>query len=179
MARLGHSLFITALAASARVAALGQTRCVSFSSLNESDFAIASGGSAATILLSADEWPGVQRAATDFAADIFAVTGAQPALANATASAKYLSADSIIIVGTLGKSSLIDAVVNNTGLDVSGIDGHWEAFMSAVVQDPLPGINEAYVVVGADKRGTIFALYDHSEQFGESILLHRYFRESS
>ncbi|KZV74317.1 glycoside hydrolase family 115 protein [Peniophora sp. CONT] len=168
MARLWHTLLVAALVSSGRVAAIGQERCVSFSSSNDSDFTIASGGTAATILLSADEWPGVQRAASDFSADIFAVTGAQPALANATSSAKNVSADSVIIVGTLGKSSLIDAVVNNTGLNVSGIDGQWEAFMSAVVENPLPGVSKAYVIVGADKRGTIFALYDHSEQFGVS-----------
>ena len=172
MARLRHALLIAALVAATRVTAIGQERCVTFSTSNDSDFTIASGGSAATILLSADEWPGVQRAASDFASDIFAVTGAQPALANTTASAKNVSENSVVIVGTLGKSSLIDAVVNSTNLDVSSIDGQWEAFMSAVVEDPLPGVEKAYVIVGADKRGTIFALYDHSEQFGESRYLH-------
>jgi hypothetical protein len=163
-------------AAVLRVAAIGQDRCVSF---NESAdlFPIVSGGAATQILLGDDEWPGVQAAAANFAQDIARVTGVTPAFANAStpanASATALvgrskegNVTSAIIVGTLGKSSLIDAIVNNTQLDVSGIEGQWEAFMSLVVKDPLPGIDEAYVVIGADKRGTIFALYDHSEQFG-------------
>lgn len=74
-----------------------------------------------------------------------------------------------IIVGTLGKSSLVAAVVNNTGLDVSSLEGEWEAFMTAVVDNPLPGLDKAYVMIGADKRGTIFALYDHSEQIGMCV----------
>ncbi|CAK5271934.1 unnamed protein product, partial [Mycena citricolor] len=42
----------------------------------------------------------------------------------------------------------------------------WEAFLSQVVT--VPGVGPAYVIIGADKRGTIFALYDHSEQIGVS-----------
>ncbi|KAJ3557630.1 hypothetical protein NM688_g1372 [Phlebia brevispora] len=40
--------------------------------------------------------------------------------------------------------------------------------MAKEVKNPLPGIQSAYVIIGADKRGTIFAMYDHSEQFGVS-----------
>ncbi|KAG6838299.1 hypothetical protein C0991_000387, partial [Blastosporella zonata] len=71
------------------------------------------------------------------------------------------------IVGTLGKSSLIAQVVNATKLDVSGIDGNWESFLAKEVENPLPGVERAYVIIGADKRGTIFAIYEpSSEQFG-------------
>ena len=41
--------------------------------------------------------------------------------------------------------------------------------MAKEVKDPFPGVSSAYVVIGADKRGTIFALYDHSEQFGAFV----------
>ena len=47
------------------------------------------------------------------------------------------------------------------------MQGQWEAFMAKEVKNPLPGIQSAYVIIGADKRGTIFAMYDHSEQFGK------------
>ncbi|KAG6899848.1 hypothetical protein C0993_006271 [Termitomyces sp. T159_Od127] len=154
---------------------IGQDTCVVFQP-SSSVIPIATEGSAAPILLSADEWPGVQRAAADFAADIQRVTGVLPKMSNVTASnataslaAKEQNATSIpIIVGTLGKSSLIAQVVNATKLDVSSIQGKWEAFMAFEVKNPLPGIDNAYVVIGADKRGTIFALYDHSEQIGVS-----------
>lgn len=177
---------------------------------SSSNFAIVNNKKAAPILLSADDWLGVQLAAANFAADIERVTSITPSLSNFTVAAtpaasasatsnsteatpssatdsKVLasvssnstdatpSAASVskppttppIIIGTLGQSSLINAVVKNAGIDTSSIEGKWEAFLTKVVKNPLPGVSSAYVIIGSDKRGTIFALYDHSEQFGE------------
>ncbi|CCM00698.1 uncharacterized protein FIBRA_02738 [Fibroporia radiculosa] len=156
------------------VGAIGQETCVSFTS-SSSSFSVVSGGSAAPILLSEDDWGGVQRAASDFAMDIHYVTGVMPGLYNVTIpttsanlSSALIGGPHAIIVGTLGQSSLISEVVKNTNLDVSSIEGKWEAFLTKEVANPLPGISSAYVMIGADKRGTIYALYDHSEQFGVS-----------
>nr|VWP01674.1 6-methylsalicylic acid synthase (6-MSAS) (EC (Arthrosporol biosynthesis cluster protein AOL_s00215g283) [Ganoderma boninense] len=165
---------LSVLSLAASVLAIGQDTCVSFKSA-PSTFTVVSSGKAAPIFLSPDEWPGVQRAAADFASDIQSVTGVKPTLANLTLSLAPSVTNSTssgtltpIIVGTLGKSSLIAEVLNHTKLDVSSIQGKWEAFMAKEVKNPLPGISSAYVVIGADKRGSIFALYDHSEQFGVS-----------
>lgn len=65
---------------------------------------------------------------------------------------------------------MIDSIVNSTGLDVSGVRGQWEAYLSKEVKNPIPGVDSGYVIIGADKRGTIFALYEHSEQFGEKLV---------
>lgn len=148
------------------VLAIGQQSCVAFKS-SGSTFSVVSNGKGTPILLSSDEWPGVQRAAFDFASDIQAVAGVKPTLKNVTATSPP-KMSSAIIVGTLGKSSLIDQVISHAKLDVSSMQGQWEAFMTKEVKNPLPGIDSAYVMIGADKRGTIFALYDHSEQFGGS-----------
>ncbi|KAI0659591.1 hypothetical protein C8Q70DRAFT_915222 [Cubamyces menziesii] len=151
------------------VLAIGQPTCVAFKS-SHSTFPVVQNRKATPILLSPDEWPGVQRTAFDFASDIEQVTGVKPALKNVTSPHPSYSSygSSVIIVGTLGKSSLIDEVVNRTKLDVSSIQGKWEAFLTKEVANPLPGIKSAYVMIGADKRGTIYSLYDHSEQFGVS-----------
>ncbi|KAI0056837.1 hypothetical protein BV25DRAFT_1831820 [Artomyces pyxidatus] len=159
---------LLALFACGGARAIGQDTCVSFQP-SSSSFSVVSKGKAAHVFLSSDEWPGVQLAAANFVSDIQKVTGVAPGLSNATSSSATLSSATLpILVGTLGKSSLIDQVVNNTNLDVSAIDGKWEAFLTKVVSNPLPGVSKAYVIIGADKRGTIFALYDHSEQFGVS-----------
>ncbi|KAF5375395.1 hypothetical protein D9615_007918 [Tricholomella constricta] len=147
------------------VHAIGQDACVVFKSA-PATLPVVSKGKASPILTSEDDWPGVQLAASNFAADIQRVTGVKPALTNFTASTSVKSTP--IIVGTLGKSSLIAQVVNATQLDVSSIQGKWESFLAREVTNPLPGVDRAYVIIGADKRGTIFALYDHSEQFGVS-----------
>ncbi|KAI0060097.1 hypothetical protein BV25DRAFT_981253 [Artomyces pyxidatus] len=161
-----HALL--ALLASGKALAIGQETCLSFEP-SSSAFSIVSKGKAAQIFVSNDEWPGVQLAASNFVSDIHSVTGVAPSISNATANSTSLHTASFpIIVGTLGKSSLIDQVVNNSKLDVSSIQGQWEAFMTRVVDNPLPGVKKAYVIIGADKRGSIFALYDHSEQAGVS-----------
>lgn len=162
-----HAVVLGVLAFAGHVQAIGQDTCVAFKS-SSANFPIVSNHKATPILLSADEWPGVQRTAFDFASDIQQVTGVKPTLKNATSTQSSYSSlgSTVVIVGTLGKSSLIDEVINRTKLDVSSIEGKWEAFVAKEVANPLPGTDSAYVIIGADKRGTIFALYDHSEQFG-------------
>ncbi|KAJ4484122.1 hypothetical protein C8J55DRAFT_535358 [Lentinula edodes] len=150
------------------VRAIGQTTCVSFSS-NETTFPVVQNGVATPVFISSDEWPGVQRAASDFVSDIELVTQIKPTLSNLSASeTTNTTSAKAIIVGTLGRSSLIDQVINNTQLDVSSIQGLWEAFMGQEVANPLPGVDSAYVIIGSDRRGTMFGMYDLSEQFGVS-----------
>lgn len=170
--------FLSALLASlwdGAYAVIGAPSCVAFQSASDT-FPIVNRGHAAPVYISSDDWPGVQRAAGDFVADIQRVTGAKPALVNLTLSGNSsITSDSRggvlpVFVGTLGRSALIDSIVNSTGLDVSGVRGQWEAYLSREVKNPIPGVDSGYVIVGADKRGTIFALYEHSEQFGEKTI---------
>lgn len=162
----GARLLLSLLALAGGVYAIGQATCVELKS-SRSTFPIVSNKRATPVFVSPDEWPGVQRAATDFAADIQRVTGVKPSITNVTtSSSSAVKQSSAIIIGTLGKSSLIDEIVNRTKLDVSSVNGKWESFIAKQVSNPLPGVESAYVIIGADKRGTIFALYDHSEQFG-------------
>lgn len=148
------------------VHAIGQDACVVFKS-SPSTLPVVSNGKAVPVLTSEDDWPGVHLAASNFVSDIQQVTGVKTSLTNTTSSSLSSQKSATpIIIGTLQKSSLIEQVINTTQLDVSSIQGKWEAFMSREVKNPLPGIDSAYVIIGADKRGTIFALYDHSEQFG-------------
>jgi hypothetical protein len=51
---------------------------------------------------------------------------------------------------------------------VSGVKGKWESFTSQVVKNPVPGCDKALVIAGSDPRGTIFGIYDISEQIGVS-----------
>ncbi|KAI0085503.1 hypothetical protein BDY19DRAFT_996640 [Irpex rosettiformis] len=146
--------------------AIGQTSCVAFKS-SPATFPIVNNGKGTPILLSSDDWPGVQRAAADFASDIQKVTGVKPMLMNATTD-KLPQLSSAIIIGTFNKSSLIQQVVQHANLSVADVEGKWEAFSAHEVKNPLPGISSAYVIIGSDKRGSIYGLYDHSEQFGVS-----------
>lgn len=78
------------------------------------------------------------------------------------------SANTVIIVGTIGKSRLIDKMIGEGKLNVSGVSGKWESYVSKVVDNPIPNVVRALVIAGSDKRGSIYGLYDMSEQIGVS-----------
>ncbi|KAF3764304.1 hypothetical protein M406DRAFT_339937 [Cryphonectria parasitica EP155] len=74
----------------------------------------------------------------------------------------------VIIAGTIGNNTLIDSLITSGALDVSNITGRWESFLSQLVANPAPGVSQALVIAGSDPRGTIYGLYDVSEQIGVS-----------
>lgn len=221
------------------VLALGQSQTVAFTAGN-GRLQLAGNGVDGQILLSANDWWGVIRAAADLAGDVGKVTGRNLTLGNWKAGGptsdtvletrgqnntetrgaettvlytyfpttnnvnvsnlassyqhaipkhcsrtqKYTvgpaetftgptlisnsSAKTVIIAGTIEKSDLIDALVSSHRLDISAIENRWESFISQVVDSPLPGVEKALVIAGSDMRGTIFGLYDVSEQIGVS-----------
>ncbi|MDQ5979948.1 MAG: hypothetical protein QG602_2923, partial [Verrucomicrobiota bacterium] len=127
-------------------------------------FPLVRGSDAARLHVAGDDWPGVQRAARDLQADIERVTGLKPDLST-TAPAK---APLAVFIGTVGRSALIDGLVAAGKLDVTAIRGKWEAFVIETVDRPLPGVDRALVIAGSDKRGTIYGIYEISEQIGVS-----------
>jgi Glycosyl hydrolase family 115/Gylcosyl hydrolase family 115 C-terminal domain len=127
-------------------------------------FALAAASKPAPLVVSTDDWPGVVRAAKNLQADIHAVTGAEPQFSTGEVPA----GTSVVLIGTLGKSPLIDKLVADKKLDAADLAGKWETFVLQVVDKPLPGVDSALVIAGSDKRGTIFGIYDLSTQIGVS-----------
>lgn len=119
-------------------------------------------GQATGVLVDPGDEPGVRRAATDLVADLKAVGGGEVRLVDSPGT------NVSIIAGTLGHSAVIDALVKAGKVDVRGLSGQWEGYVEQVVDNPLPGIGRALVIVGADRRGTIFGLYDISAKAGVS-----------
>ncbi|MGC1301884.1 MAG: glycosyl hydrolase 115 family protein, partial [Caulobacteraceae bacterium] len=113
-------------------------------------------GRSAVLEVTDGDLPGVTRAAEDVRADLGRLAGG-----TATSDAK-------VIAGTLGHSPVIDRLVREGRLDVRGVAGKWEAFTVQVVEHPEPGVDHALVIAGADRRGTMFGLYDLSERAGVS-----------
>ena len=151
--------------------ALGQQASIAFED-GDGSLQLASDGSSPQIILDGADWPGVIRAAHDLAADLGRVTGTNGTVHLINGTVVPPSNNSIgtsaIIVGTIGNSSLIDSLVKAGKISTAKTEGQWEAFQSQLVTNPLPGIKQALVITGADKRGSIYGIYDVSEQIGVS-----------
>jgi len=128
-------------------------------------FALVAKNAATPLLVSNEDWPGVARAVGDLGQDIQRVTNLQPQILSSLSSQPT---PDLVIIGTIGKSPLIDDLIRRGKLDVKGISGKWESAITTIVDSPLPGVKYALVIAGSDKRGTIFGIYDLSEQIGVS-----------
>jgi hypothetical protein len=126
------------------------------------DFPLVRNNKAAAIAVSPDDFKVVQIAAADLAADVERVTGKKPTVSDTP------NDDVAVIIGTLDKSLLIDAVVNNGKVDVSKIRGKWESYIIATVEGPSPNVRSALVIIGSDRRGTAFGVYEVSQMIGVS-----------
>ncbi|MBC3765427.1 glycosyl hydrolase 115 family protein [Neptunicella marina] len=129
----------------------------------QGDFALKQGNTATAIYVDSQDLSGVSLAVQSLQSDIQKVTGIKPQLINEPSGQSAL-----VIIGTVGHSQLIDQLIASGKLDVSAIKGQWEAFHIQQVTNPFPGVEKALVVAGSDRRGTIFGVYDISEQIGVS-----------
>jgi hypothetical protein len=119
---------------------------------------------AAPVVVNSHDYPGVVRVVGDLRSDIKKVTGVKPAVSVDRVPRR----SNVIIVGTIGRSPIIDRLVSRGRLDVSGIRGKWETSLEEVVAHPMPGVRRALVIAGSDQRGTIYGAYDVSRGIGVS-----------
>jgi hypothetical protein len=108
-----------------------------------------------SLIYSEEDFEGVKIAVRNLQNDIFDVSGRKPELNNQ-------NAETQIIIGTIGKTKMINAVLENTKIDISQIQGKWETGMIKKIND------NTILIIGADKRGTIFAVYDLCKNIGVS-----------
>ncbi|MBN2520432.1 MAG: glycosyl hydrolase 115 family protein [Bacteroidales bacterium] len=143
----------------------GNESVIKVTTKNDSNyFSIVSQGKATNLLISENDYPGVLRIAGIFQSDIERVTGILPEIKNK----KSPDTKEVIIIGTLGKSEIIQNLIENKKLKIVDIKGKWESYLIEVVEKPLPGIDRALVIAGSDKRGTIYGMFDLSYKMGVS-----------
>jgi hypothetical protein len=153
---------VVCLGASPPALGLGRRPFVA-STPSRGGFALVARGVASPIVVDPGDHAGVLRAARDLQQDVERVTGIRPALVEGQA-----PRGPAVVVGTLGRSGLIERLIRAGKLDVREIRGRWESSLIQVVERPWPGADRALVVVGSDKHGTIFGVYDLSEEIGVS-----------
>lgn len=132
--------------------------------LTNNDFPVVSAdGETSVISYDATDYPGVIRAIHDLQNDIDSVTGKRPLLVAENKASEY-----DIIIGTLGKNRQIDKLVSSKKLDVKDLEGKWESFVITTIPNPNKKTKNSLVIVGSDKRGTIYGIYELSKQLGVS-----------
>ena len=129
------------------------------------DFALVAPRGAAQIVFAPADAKVVGHAVHDLAADIERVTGSRPEV---RAGLDGRAPGAAVLVGTLGKSPLADALAASGKLDLSALRGKWESFVIATVERPLPNVPRALVIIGSDPRGTAFGVYELSQAIGIS-----------
>ena len=126
-------------------------------------FCIAKDGKTATIVVDEQDWKGVIRAANDLGDDVRKVCGTASEVkrVQGVQEVQGVQGKPQILVGTIGKSRIIDQLIKQKKLNVKPIKGKWEGYVIDWVDGNL-------VIAGNDKRGTIFGIYEVSRQIGVS-----------
>lgn len=106
---------------------------------------------------------GIMRAVYNLQSDFEKVTGSKPVILNQN------PADSspLIIIGMAG-NSVIDDLIKQKKINGKELKGKNEKFIIQHVKNPFKGVEEAIVIAGSDKRGTIYGIYELSRQIGVS-----------
>ncbi len=105
------------------------------------------------IYMDKNDCKGVNYAVQALAKDIQSVSGST---ASATSSTK-----AAILVGTIGHSAAIDQLIKQKRINGNLLKGKHEKFIITIIDGQL-------VIAGSDRRGTIYGIYELSQQMGVS-----------
>ena len=140
------------LASAALLSAMSMSAAERFVSFQQGDLLI-NGNDKVEIYMDVNDCRGVSYAANALVKDIRNVSGSQ---ATITSNRK-----ATILVGTSGHSAAIDQLVKQKRINGNLLKGKREKFIINVVDNQL-------VIAGSDRRGTIYGIYELSQQMGVS-----------
>lgn len=157
-----RKLSVFALAAICSVGMMAiDNRGISFNVLSEDRFAVIENGRPTVILADESDNVAVQIALKSLQKDFLAVSG------NEAGVVYEPSAERMIIIGSMD-SKYISQIIKSKKIDKKELAGKNEKYIMTVVKDPLKGVSEALVIAGSDRRGTVYGIYELSEQIGVS-----------
>jgi len=140
------------LASAALLSAMSMSAAERFVSFQQGDLLINSNDKV-EIYMDANDCRGVSYAANALVKDISKVSGSQ---ATITSNQK-----ATILVGTIGHSAAIDQLIKQKRINGNLLKGKREKSIITVVNNQL-------VIAGSDRRGTIYGIYELSQQMGVS-----------
>lgn len=114
---------------------------------------------------------GIKRVAAAICKDIAAVTGKEP---KQVSTLSQITGGTVILAGICGESKIMNYLEKHGTVDAFQIKGKRECYLLKVVDHPFPTdpqIEKALIILGSDKRGTIYGMFHVSEMCGVSPLV--------
>ena len=145
----------------ALLSSLGMSAADQFVSFQKGDLLI-NRDNKVEIYMDANDCKGVSYAANALVKDIIKVSGSKTVLtSDAGLKDKNTAGKPTILVGTIGHSAAIDQLIRQKRINGNLLKGKREKFIITVVNGQL-------VIAGSDRRGTIYGIYELSQQMGVS-----------
>ena len=155
----------------ALLSSLGMSAADQFVSFQKGDLFI-NRDNKVEIYMDANDCKGVSYAANALVKDIIKVSGSKAVLTSDAglkdkdttrkdAADKNAAGKPTILVGTIGHSAAIDQLIRQKRINGNLLKGKREKFIITVVDGQL-------VIAGSDRRGTIYGIYELSQQMGVS-----------
>ena len=145
----------------ALLSSLGMSAADQFVSFQKGDLLI-NRDNKVEIYMDANDCKGVSYAANALVKDIMKVSGSKTVLtSDAGLKDKNAAGKPTILVGTIGHSAAIDQLIRQKRINGNLLKGKREKFIITVVDGQL-------VIAGSDRRGTIYGIYELSQQMGVS-----------
>ena len=145
----------------ALLSSLGMSAADQFVSFQKGDLLI-NRDNKVEIYMDANDCKGVSYAANALVKDIIKVSGSKAVLtSDAGLKDKDAAGKPTILVGTIGHSTAIDQLIRQKRINGNLLKGKREKFIITVVNGQL-------VIAGSDRRGTIYGIYELSQQMGVS-----------
>lgn len=134
-------------------------------------FQLFKNGIVTEIFVEASALKGVKRVANIIADDIALVTGLRPLIRNEITDC---SGENVIIISTLNNSTLLSTWEKNGKINLSDFKNKKEVYLIQNLEEPFqnhPTVKNALVILGSDKRGTIYGMFHLSEMCGVSPMI--------
>lgn len=125
----------------------------------------------AEILIESSSLKGVELVTNIMADDIELVTGLRPKIRHKITDC---SGDNVIIVATINNSNLLGILKKNNQINLSNLENKKEVYLIEHLKKPFesnPKVKNALLILGSDKRGTIYGMFHLSEMCGISPMI--------
>ena len=118
------------------------------------------GKSSVTFYCDKDEFSGVKKIAGKVCSDVKKVVDIQPEIKNLDSELPDFS----VFFGTIGQGKAVETVASQHNIDLNKLSGKREVYVFKTAGTKL-------IIIGSEKRGTIYGLFHLSELMGVSPLV--------